>query len=136
MAPASLIMKKLSSTSSNFSVITTANPSNPEAPADDPEFGDFESRGESLLSLVKPELDNLSQHWLAALKDHALLLLPPEFASQLPHDGGAFYTNDTMNSSKPHYLSAWPQILYAACGYSLVEFNWIPFGREYWCFRR
>lgn len=78
------------------------------------DFGDFESRGESLLSLVKPELDNLSRHWLAALKDHALLLLPNEFASQLPHDGGAFYTNDTMNSSKPHYLTAWPPILYAA----------------------
>lgn len=67
-----------------------------------------------MLSLVKPELDNLSRHWLAALKDHALLLLPAEFASQLPHDGGAFYTNDTMNSSKPHYLSSWPPILYAA----------------------
>lgn len=87
-------------------IVTTTDDSN--------DFGDFESRGESLLSLVKPELDNLSQHWLAALKDHALLLLPPEFASQLPHDGGAFYTNDTMNSSKPHYLTAWPQILYAA----------------------
>lgn len=81
---------------------------------DDGDFGDFESQGESLLSLVKPELDNLSTHWLAALKDHALLLLPAEFASQLPHDGGAFYTNDTMNSSKPHYLSSWPPILYAA----------------------
>lgn len=113
-APASLIMKKLSSSSSNYIVTTTATPSTSIAPSDDGDFGDFESRGESLLSLVKPELDNLSQHWLAALKDHALLLLPPEFASQLPHDGGAFYTNDTMNSSKPHYLSAWPQILYAA----------------------
>lgn len=99
----------------NYTVTTTATPSASVAPAiEDADFGDFESRGESLLSLVKPELDNLSQHWLAALKDHALLLLPPEFASQLPHDGGAFYTNDTMNSSKPHYLGAWPQILYAA----------------------
>lgn len=115
-APASLIMKKLSSTNLNIAVTTTSGttPSTSIAPEADTEFGDFESRGESLLSLVKPELDNLSQHWLAALKDHALLLLPPEFASQLPHDGGAFYTNDTMNSSKPHYLSAWPQILYAA----------------------
>lgn len=114
-APASLIMKKLSISNSNFTVTTTATPSTSIAPGgDDGDFGDFESRGESLLSLVKPELDNLSQHWLAALKDHALLLLPSEFSSQLPHDGGAFYTNDTMNSSKPHYLGAWPQILYAA----------------------
>lgn len=114
-APASLLMKKLSSSNLNFAITTTSTtPSTSVAPVEDSDFGDFESRGESLLSLVKPELENLSQHWLAALKDHALLLLPPEFASQLPHDGGAFYTNDTMNSSKPHYLGAWPQILYAA----------------------
>ncbi|XP_075146419.1 HEAT repeat-containing protein 5B isoform X2 [Haematobia irritans] len=75
---------------------------------------DNDKNFESLLSLVKPELDNLSTHWLDAMKDHALLLLPPEFQSQLPHDGGAFYTPDTINSSKPHYLASWPPILYAA----------------------
>ena len=105
-APASLIMKKLSSIANTYATTTTEQ--------DGGDFGDFESQGESLLALVKPELVNLSQHWLAALKDHALLLLPSEFASQLPHDGGAFYTNDTMNSSKPHYLTSWPPILYAA----------------------
>ena len=41
------------------------------------DFGDFESHGESLLTLVQPELVSLSQNWLAALKDHALLSLPP-----------------------------------------------------------
>lgn len=102
----------------HYAITTTTTAPNVTAStssADDGnDFGDFESRGESLLSLVKPELDNLSHHWLAALKDHALLLLPSEFASQLPHDGGAFYTNDTVNSAKPHYLTAWPPILYAA----------------------
>lgn len=44
---------------------------------DDSEFGEFEFRGESLLTLVQPELISLSQHWLAALRDHALLSLPP-----------------------------------------------------------
>lgn len=78
------------------------------------EFGDFVYQGESLLTLVKPELISLSQYWLAALKDHALLSLPAEFASQLPHDGGAFYTNDTMESSRPHYSTSWPPILHAA----------------------
>ncbi|KAH8383902.1 hypothetical protein KR009_011189, partial [Drosophila setifemur] len=73
-----------------------------------------ESRGESLLGLVQPELHNLSTHWLSAMKDHALLLLPAEFQSQLPHDGGAFYTTDTINSSKPHYMTSWPPILYAS----------------------
>ncbi|XP_073980275.1 HEAT repeat-containing protein 5B isoform X3 [Rhodnius prolixus] len=80
----------------------------------DDDFGDFESGGESLLSLVQPELVPLSQAWLNALKDHALLSLPPEFASQLPHDGGAFYTTDTIDSCRPHYSASWPPLLHAA----------------------
>lgn len=32
---------------------------------------------ENLLSLVQPQMITLSRHWLAALKDHALLSLPP-----------------------------------------------------------
>ena len=39
------------------------------------DFGDY-SGGESLLSLVQPEMITLSRHWLAALKDYALLSLP------------------------------------------------------------
>lgn len=41
------------------------------------DFGKFEFQTESLLSLVQPELLSLSQYWLAALRDHALLSLPP-----------------------------------------------------------
>lgn len=44
---------------------------------DEEDFGEFEFQKESLLSLVQPELPSLSQHWLAALRDHALLSLPP-----------------------------------------------------------
>lgn len=80
----------------------------------DSDFGEFKSQGESLLSLVQPELPSLSRHWLAALRDHALLSLPPEFSSQLPHDGGAFYTTDTTDSSRPHYSACWAPILRAA----------------------
>jgi len=54
------------------------------SPADDAdddesqEFGDYSAvDGESLLSLVQPEMKMLSHHWLAALKDYALLSLPP-----------------------------------------------------------
>jgi len=36
-----------------------------------------------------------------------------EYASQLPTEGGVFYTFDTMDSSRPHYRRAWPPILYA-----------------------
>lgn len=37
-----------------------------------------------------------------------------EYSSQLPRDGGAFYTNDTMDSCRPHYYSTWPALLHAA----------------------
>lgn len=50
--------------------------SNTEVPEDE-EYGEFESKGESLLKLVEPELESLGENWLAALKDHALLSLPP-----------------------------------------------------------
>lgn len=43
----------------------------------DEDFGKFECKGESLLTLVQPELSSLAEHWLAALRDHALLMLPP-----------------------------------------------------------
>ncbi|XP_014295577.1 HEAT repeat-containing protein 5B isoform X2 [Microplitis demolitor] len=81
---------------------------------DNDDFGQFEFQNESLLSLVQPELLSLSQYWLSALRDHALLSLPPEFASQLPHDGGAFYTTDTMESARPYYIKSWAPILHAA----------------------
>ncbi|XP_008187609.1 HEAT repeat-containing protein 5B isoform X4 [Acyrthosiphon pisum] len=77
------------------------------------DFGNYEGQNDSLLTLIHPELDMLSKNWQAALKDHALLLLPCEFNSQLPHEGGAFYTSSTIDSSRSHYKNAWPPILYA-----------------------
>ncbi|RWS17916.1 HEAT repeat-containing protein 5B-like protein [Dinothrombium tinctorium] len=74
----------------------------------------YDTSKESLLQLVKPELLSLSSYWLSALKDHALLTLPPEFSSQLPHDGGAFYTSDTVELARPQYRNSWPPILHAA----------------------
>lgn len=32
----------------------------------------------------------------------------------MPHDGGAFYTTDTMESARPHYAESWAPILHAA----------------------
>ena len=88
----------------------------------DDEFGDFEEtpnskltptkqdkdlgnrrKKEGLGSLVQSELPSLSKYWVDALRDHALLSLPSEFKSQLPFDGGAFYTHDTINLARPHY---------------------------------
>jgi hypothetical protein len=55
----------------------SVNRSNRQNNEDEEGFGDFEFQNESLLSLVQPELPSLSQHWLASLRDHALLSLPP-----------------------------------------------------------
>lgn len=67
-----------------------------------------------LLDLVKPQLSTLANHWLNALRDRALLALPPEFSGQLPHDGGAFYTAETAEAARSHYVAAWPPLLLAA----------------------
>lgn len=40
-------------------------------------------------------------------------LFHTEFNSQLPHEGGAFYTSSTIDNSRSHYKNAWPPILYA-----------------------
>ena len=84
---------------------------------------------DSLLNLVQPELGVLSLYWLAALRDHALLALPSEFASQLPSDGGAFYNPEAMETTKPHYQKAWSPIVFAAAlwlnsgGFAIIERN-------------
>ena len=72
------------------------------------------SNKKNLASLVQSELPSLSKYWLAALKDHALLLLPFEYSNQLPYEGGAFYSNDTIELARPHYLSTWSSILEAS----------------------
>ncbi|KAK0412174.1 hypothetical protein QR680_006073 [Steinernema hermaphroditum] len=80
---------------------------------DDSHYGALYGRHESLLSLVIPELNSLVGYWLAALRDSALLSLPPEFNSQLPSEGGAFYTPESAESCKEYYRSSWPPILLA-----------------------
>lgn len=55
----------------------SVNRNNRQNKEDEDGFGEFEFQSESLLSLVQPELPSLSQYWLAALRDHALLSLPP-----------------------------------------------------------
>ena len=59
-------------------------------------------------------MKDLSKLWLSALRDHALLGLPSQFGPQLPPDGGAFYSPDTMESARSHYRSSWPAFLQAA----------------------
>uniref|UniRef100_G1KHM8 HEAT repeat-containing protein 5B n=1 Tax=Anolis carolinensis TaxID=28377 RepID=G1KHM8_ANOCA len=81
---------------------------------DDDDYGAVdELPPDSLITLVQPELPTLSRLWLAALKDYALLTLPAEFASQLPPDGGAFYTPETIDTARLHYRNSWAPILHA-----------------------
>uniref|UniRef100_A0A671T5G1 HEAT repeat-containing protein 5B n=1 Tax=Sinocyclocheilus anshuiensis TaxID=1608454 RepID=A0A671T5G1_9TELE len=67
----------------------------------------------SLMTLVQPELPSLSRLWLAVLRDYALLTLPAEFSSQLPPEGGAFYTPETIDTARLHYRSSWASVLHA-----------------------
>ena len=60
-------------------------------PSSNSDEDDLSEPAGSLLELVEPELKSLSKYWLGALKDHALLALPGEYASQLPPQGGMFY---------------------------------------------
>lgn len=82
---------------------------------------------DSLMTLVEPELPSLSRLWLAVLRDYALLTLPAEFSSQLPPEGGAFYTPETIDMARLHYRNSWAPILHAealwlsSTGFGTVE---------------
>ena len=99
----------------------TESSSSPNNSKLEKELGNRQKR-EGLGSLVQSELSSLSKHWLDALRDHALLSLPSEFKSQLPFDGGAFYTHDTIVLARPHYRATWPPILHAAA-------VWLSYGQ-------
>ncbi|NWS80892.1 HTR5A protein, partial [Toxostoma redivivum] len=76
-------------------------------------YRDVTSSASGLLDLVQADLGTLSKLWLAALQDFALLTLPAEYASQLPAEGGTFYTAETIENARPHYYNSWALILYA-----------------------
>lgn len=84
-----------------------------EEDEDDEDLGASILPPDSLITLVQPELPSLSRLWLAMLRDYALLTLPAEFSSQLPPDGGAFYTPETIDTARLHYRSSWAPVLHA-----------------------
>ncbi len=47
--------------------------------------------GGRLLDLVEKDLKSLAKHWMGVLRDYAFLMLPKQYFSQLPKDGGVFY---------------------------------------------
>ncbi|XP_060895386.1 HEAT repeat-containing protein 5B isoform X2 [Labrus mixtus] len=80
---------------------------------DDDDLGADVLPPDSLITLVQPELPSLSRLWLAMLRDYALLTLPAEFSSQLPPEGGAFYTPETIDTARLHYRGSWAPVLHA-----------------------
>ncbi|XP_016355772.1 HEAT repeat-containing protein 5B [Sinocyclocheilus anshuiensis] len=86
----------------------------PQGEGEDEDEGDGDVLPpDSLMTLVQPELPSLSRLWLAVLRDYALLTLPAEFSSQLPPEGGAFYTPETIDTARLHYRSSWASVLHA-----------------------
>uniref|UniRef100_H3DGW4 HEAT repeat-containing protein 5B n=1 Tax=Tetraodon nigroviridis TaxID=99883 RepID=H3DGW4_TETNG len=94
-----------------------SKPAKPARNADDDDEDEDLGTGvlppDSLITLVQPELPALSRLWLAMLRDYALLTLPAEFSSQLPPEGGAFYTPETIDTARLHYRGSWAPVLHA-----------------------
>uniref|UniRef100_A0A8C9LFC6 HEAT repeat containing 5A n=1 Tax=Pavo cristatus TaxID=9049 RepID=A0A8C9LFC6_PAVCR len=57
------------------------------ANSEEESYRDVTSSASGLVDLVQADLGTLSKLWLAALQDFALLILPSEYASQLPAEG-------------------------------------------------
>uniref|UniRef100_H2Z3V2 HEAT repeat-containing protein 1 n=1 Tax=Ciona savignyi TaxID=51511 RepID=H2Z3V2_CIOSA len=97
----------------------TQNPTTPQiyiaAMHPDPSIDPTQVVEQNMLTLVQPHLQVLAEHWLAVVKDQAILRLPPEFHSHLPEQGGgAFFTLESMVSVRSHYTTVWPAILHAS----------------------
>lgn len=73
---------------------------------------DYSTNSAALLDLVNPELSSLVGHWLAALRDAAMLSLSGDF--QLPLNGGTFYTNESADGCREYYSASTSSLLLAA----------------------
>lgn len=67
----------------------------------------------SLLDLVEKDLKLLVKHWIGAARDYVLLTLPVQYASQLPLEGGTFYSAEMVEEVRSHYKQAWPPMIHA-----------------------
>eukprot|EP00794_Sanderia_malayensis_P020258 gene20258-22242_t len=73
---------------------------------------DAQSSGR-LLDLVEEDLRSLAKFWMGVLRDYAFLMLPKQYHSQLPKQGGIFYSPETVHEVRAHYRNSWPPIAYA-----------------------
>uniref|UniRef100_A0A8C5QNR6 HEAT repeat-containing protein 5A n=1 Tax=Leptobrachium leishanense TaxID=445787 RepID=A0A8C5QNR6_9ANUR len=92
-----------------------------------PEGDASEAPAEFLMSLLQADINTLSRLWLAVLQDHALLTLPADCSQLLSVHGGTFFTAETSNAARSHYLCSWSSILHASslwlssCGFLLPD---------------
>lgn len=84
----------------------------PQTPAVNQMEFDYSNNSAALLDLVNPELTSLVGHWLAALRDAAMLSLSGDF--ELPLTGGAFYTNESAEACREYYNASVSSLLLAA----------------------
>lgn len=65
-----------------------------------------------LKTALQPHVPRLGDMWLDALRDYALVSLPPEYATQVP-EMGAFYSKGTRATVRGYYEQAFPRLLLA-----------------------
>eukprot|EP00041_Stephanoeca_diplocostata_P038665 m.1540274 g.1540274 ORF g.1540274 m.1540274 type:complete len:1737 (+) comp25248_c0_seq2:948-6158(+) len=70
-----------------------------------------------LVDIVSPHVPKLLQHWRMALKDYALISLPPEYTDQIP-PAGTFYYPGTTVAVLPYFDSAFPVLVVSAAMYT------------------
>ena len=72
---------------------------------------------EYLTEIVAPVAGALTGHWQDALRDYALMSLPPEYRNQVPGQG-AFYYPGTTVAALVYFQEAFPVLLQAAAMYT------------------
>jgi hypothetical protein len=63
-----------------------------------------------LMRALQPQLERLEDLWLNALRDYALVSLPPEYNNQVP-DAGNFYSKGTRATVRGYFEQAYPELL-------------------------
>eukprot|EP00052_Salpingoeca_macrocollata_P027528 m.261759 g.261759 ORF g.261759 m.261759 type:complete len:1893 (-) comp22753_c0_seq1:42-5720(-) len=67
---------------------------------------------EYLEEIVEPHVEQLRTCWTHALRDYALITLPPEYSSQIPETGN-FYSTGSRSSVRVYYEGAFQQLVHA-----------------------
>jgi hypothetical protein len=75
---------------------------------------------EYLTEIVSPHAEALAVHWQDALRDYALMSLPPEYRNQVPESGEFYYPGTTV-AALVYFEEAFPSLVQAAAMYTDVS---------------